>query len=216
VVRCPLQIDKRDSPHPWSRSALVTAPGYSLHQAISRCRRGSPSANIRTRMNDRLKRLILGDPQTIAGTVYGTIIVMSVIAASAKAYEHHLWRLVALAGGSAVILWLAHVYAHALGESLSLGRRITIDEIASIARREYAVIAAAIIPLVALALGATGLLGQRTAVQLALWLGVAVLAAQGGRYARLECLRPGATVATISLNLAIGLALVALEVLIAH
>ena len=167
-------------------------------------------------MNDRLKRVILGDPQTVAGTVYGTIIVMSVIAAAAKAYEHHLWRLVALAGGSAVVLWLAHVYSHALGESLSLGRRITIDEIASIARREYAVIAAAIIPLLALALGATGLTGQRTAVQLALWLGVAALAAQGVRYARLEQLRPAATVVTISLNLAIGLALVALEVLIAH
>jgi hypothetical protein len=167
-------------------------------------------------MNERLKRLILGDPQTIAGTVYGTIVVMSVIAAGAKAYEHQLWRLVALAGGTAVVLWLAHVYSHALGESLVLGRRITADEIASIALREYAIIAAAIIPLVAVALGATGLLGHRAAVQLALWLGVAVLAAQGIRYARLENLGPGATVVTIGLNLAIGLALVALEVLIAH
>jgi hypothetical protein len=167
-------------------------------------------------MNERLKRLILGDPQTIAGTVYGTIVVMSVIAAGAKAYEHQLWRLVGLAGGTAVVLWLAHVYSHALGESLVLGRRITADEIASIALREYAVIAAAIIPLFAVALGATGVLEQRAAVQLALWLGVAVLAAQGIRYARLENLGPSATVVTIGLNLAIGLALVALEVLIAH
>ena len=148
--------------------------------------------------------------------MYGTIIVMSVIAAGAHAYEHQLWRLVVLAGGSAVVLWLAHVYSHALGESLSLGRRITLDEVTSIARREFAVIAAAIIPLVAVALGATGIVEHRTAVQLALWLGVAVLAAQGIRYARLEHLRPGATLVTIGLNLAIGLALVALEVLIAH
>ena len=167
-------------------------------------------------MNKRLKHLVVGDRQTIAGTVYGTIIVMSVIAAGAHAYEHQLWRLVVLAGGSAVVLWLAHVYSHALGESLSLGRRITLDEVTSIARREFAVIAAAIIPLVAVALGATGIVEHRTAVQLALWLGVAVLAAQGIRYARLEHLRPGATLVTIGLNLAIGLALVALEVLIAH
>ena len=99
-------------------------------------------------MNKRLKHLAVGDRQTIAGTVYGTIVVMSVIAAGAHAYEHHLWRLVAIAGGSAVVLWLAHVYSHALGESLSLGRRITVAEVASIARREFAVIAAAIIPLV--------------------------------------------------------------------
>jgi len=167
-------------------------------------------------MNQPLKRLILGDPQTIAGTVYGTIIVMSVIAAGAHAYQHHLWRLVVLAGGSVVVLWLAHVYSQALGESLSLGRRITVDEVASIARREFAVIAAAIIPLVAVALGATGIVEHRTAVQLALWLGVAVLTAQGIRYARLEHLHPGATFVTIILNLAIGLTLVALEVLIAH
>jgi hypothetical protein len=167
-------------------------------------------------MNGRLRRLVLGDPESIAGTVYGTIIVMSIIAAGAHAYEHQLWRLVVVAGGSAIVLWLAHVYSHALGESLSLGRRITVGEIASIARRESAVIAAAIVPVVAVALGATDLLAHRTAVQLALWLGVAVLAAQGTRYARLERLSPTATIVTIGLNLAIGLALVALEVLVAH
>ena len=64
--------------------------------------------------------------------------------------------------------------------------------------------------------GATDLLAHRAAVQLTLWLGVAVLAAQGIRYARLERLSPSSTIVTIGLNLAIGLALVALEVLIAH
>ena len=111
-------------------------------------------------MNERLRRLILGDRQTIAGTVYGTIIVMSVLAAGAHAYEHHLWRLVVLAGGSAVVLWLAHVYSHGLGESLGLGRRVTFEELVSIARREYSVIAAAILPLAAVALGAVGLLAH--------------------------------------------------------
>lgn len=167
-------------------------------------------------MNTRLKRLILGDRQTIAGTVYGTIIVMSVIAAAAKPYEHQLWRLVVLAGGSSVVLWLAHVYAHGLGESLSLGRRITADELSSIAHRESSIIAAAILPLAVIGLGAVGLLAQRTSVQLALWLGVVVLGAQGVRYARLEHLGRRAACVTVGLNLAIGLGLVALETLIAH
>ena len=167
-------------------------------------------------MSERLKRLILGDQQTIAGIVYGTIIVMSVIAAGANAYEHDLWRLVALAGGSSVVLWLAHVYAHGLGESLTLGRRLTVEELGSVARREYSVIAAAILPLVAIGLGAAGVLPHRASIQLALWLGVAVLAAQGVRYSRLENLSLGAAWVTVGLNLAIGLGLVALEVLIAH
>jgi hypothetical protein len=167
-------------------------------------------------MNQRLRRLILGDRQTIAGTVYGTIVVMSVIAAGAKAYEHELWRLVVLAGGSSVVLWLAHVYAHGLGESLIIERRLTVDEVASIARREYAVIVAAILPLAAVGLGAAGVLAERSAVQLALWLGVVVLTAQGIRYARLEHMSPRAAYAAVGLNLAIGLGLVALEVLVAH
>jgi hypothetical protein len=166
-------------------------------------------------MNGQLRRFILGNPETIAGTVYRTIIVMSVIAAGAHTYEHQLWRLVVLAGGTAAVLWLAHVYSHALGESLTLGRRITVDEIASIGRREFSVIAAAIIPLVAVALGAAGILEHRT--------GLAGAVARGGRargsghpVRTLGAMSPTATIITTGLNLAIGLALVALEVLIAH
>lgn len=167
-------------------------------------------------MNEQLKRLILGDRQRISGTVYGTIIVMSVLAAGAKPFEHQLWRLVAIAAVSVVVLWLAHVYSHGLAESLQLGRRITLAELSSIARHEYSIVTAAIPPLAAVGLGAAEVLAERTAVKLALWLGVVALTAQGIRYARLERLSRTATFITVSLNLAIGLGLVALEVLIAH
>lgn len=166
--------------------------------------------------NHWLQRFLLGDRERIAGTVYGTIIVMSVLAAAAKAYEHHLWRLAVLAGVSVMVLWLAHVYAHGLGESLKLGRRLTVAELSSIARREYSIVLAGILPLTAVLLGAAGVLAGRTAVLLALWLGVAALTAQGFRYAQLEHLSPGATVVTVGINLGIGLGLVALEVVIAH
>ena len=167
-------------------------------------------------MNERLKRFILGDRQRIAGTVYGTIIVMSVLAAGAKSYEHQLWRLVVVAAVSVVVLWLAHVYAHGLGESLKVGRRVTSGELVSIARRESSVVAAAILPLVAVGLGAAGLLQARTAVRLALWLGAVALTAQGIRYSQLERLSRAGTFFTIGLNIAIGLGLVGLEVLVAH
>jgi hypothetical protein len=45
---------------------------------------------------------------------------------------------------------------------------------------------------------------------------VVALTAQGIRYAQLENLSRSTTFLTVSLNLAIGLALVALEVVIAH
>jgi hypothetical protein len=167
-------------------------------------------------MNQQLKRFILGDRQRISGSVYGTIIVMSILSAGAESYEHRLWRLVVIAAASVVVLWLAHVYAHGLEESLKLGRRATVAELSSIARREYSVVVAAIPLLAAVALGAAGVLKERTAVQLALWLGVAALTSQGIRYAQLERLGRSATFITVSLNLAIGLGLVALEVLVAH
>ena len=164
----------------------------------------------------RLKRLMFGDRRTVSGTVYGTIIVMAVLAAGGRPYVHHLWRLLTLAGVSAVVLWLAHVYAHGLGQSLGEGRRLSAAELASIARREASVVLASIPPLIAIALGALGVLEGRTAVWVALGIGVITLAAQGVRYSRIEKLSPAATAITIGLNLAVGLGLVALEVLIAH
>ena len=163
-----------------------------------------------------LKRFLLGDRQTIAGTVYGTIIVMSVIAAAAKAYRHDLWRLLVLTAVSALVLWLAHVYAHALGESLRLDRRLTFRELSSVARREYAVVLAAVGPVAAVALGAINLVSEPTAVALALGLGVITLTAQGARYAGVERLSPTGTLVTVTVNLLIGLAIVAMEVFIAH
>jgi hypothetical protein len=163
-----------------------------------------------------LKRFAFGDRRTIAGTVYGTIIVMSVLAVGAKPYEHELWQLLVIAGVTSVVLWLAHVYSHGLGESVNIGRRLTITELSSIARRERSIVAAAILPLSAVALGVAGVLSPGTAVRLGLWIGVVSLAAQGVRYARVERLSRTATIVTVALNLAIGLGLVALEIWISH
>ena len=163
-----------------------------------------------------IKRFILGSRETVAGTVYGTIVVLAVLAAGADKYKHHLWQLDAIAATSAVVLWLAHVYSHALGESLRAERRLDAREFAGIARREYAVVLAAVPPVVALGLGAAGLLSASTAIWVAFGVGVVTLGAQGVRYARLEELSLPASIVSVTLNLALGLALVAAEVLVSH
>ena len=163
-----------------------------------------------------LRRYLLGDRNTIAGTVYGTIVVLSVLAAGAKTYEHQLWQLATIAAVSALVLWVAHVYSHALGESLTLGRRVTWSEVAAIARREYSIVLAAVLPVAAVVLGAAGVLNGRTAVRWAFGVGIVTLTVQGVRYARLENLSRPAAMATVSVNLAIGLTLVALEAFVAH
>jgi len=163
-----------------------------------------------------IKRFLLGNRETIAGTVYGTIVVLAVLAAGAHTYRDHLWRLDAVAATSAVVLWLAHVYSHALGESLKEERRLDAREFAAIARREYAVVLAAVLPVVILAVGAAGVLSADAAIWAAFGAGVVTLGAQGVRYARLEKLSLPASIVSVTLNLALGLALVAAEVVVSH
>jgi hypothetical protein len=167
-------------------------------------------------LHGKLARFVVGERSTIAGTVYGTIIVLSVLSVGATSFEHRLWQLDALVAVSAIVLWIAHVYSHGLGESLSRGRRLTLAELREIARREYAIVLAAILPVAAITLGAIGLVDDHAAVRAALGLGVITLAAQGVRYARLERLSRVGTFVTVSVNLALGLTIVAMEVFVAH
>ena len=161
-------------------------------------------------------RLVFGSRATIAGTVYGTIVVLAVLAAGGKAYEHDLWRLVAIAVTTVLVLWLAHVYAHGLGESLRAGRRLDAAELGAIARRELAIPLAAVAPTAVLLLGVVGLLAAPTAFWLAFGLGVATLGVQGLRYARVDRLGAKGTAAAVALNVALGLVLVVLELLVSH
>jgi hypothetical protein len=163
-----------------------------------------------------LRELLTGTPETISGTVYGTIIVMATLVAGAPAFKHDLWHLFALVVVTTMVFWAAHIYAHGLGESLQLGRRITRSELAHIAHRERAMGLAVVLPALALALGAFGLIRGSFSIWLALALGVAALAVQGLRYARLERLSAGGTMIVVGLNLALGLSLVLLKVIVVH
>ena len=167
-------------------------------------------------MRGPIARLILGSPQTIAGTTYGTIVVMAALTAGASGYEHEPWRLAVLVVVTGLIFWIAHVYAHGLGESIALGRRLDLGELEAIARRELSIPLAMVLPTIALVLGAVGIVRDATAVWLALAAGAATLALQGVRYARIERLGGLGTAVAVAVNLALGLAIVALKVAISH
>ena len=163
-----------------------------------------------------LVRFVFGSRATIAGTVYGTIVVLAVLSAGGKTYRHNLWGLIAIVDVTVLVLWLAHVYAHGLGESLQVGRRLQRGELRAVARRELAIPLAAVVPTAALVLGAVGLLDARTAEWLAFWLGVATLAVQGVRYARVERLSRSGALIAVAVNVTLGLVLVLLEVIVSH
>ena len=167
-------------------------------------------------MGDFLRGMILGTGERIAGIVYGTIIVMSVIAAGSAGTNSDTAQIAALAFTTSVVLWLAHVYSHALELSVESGRRLTSANLRALARREASIIRAAVLPSAALLLGAFGLLADRTAVWLALGLGTAVLGGQAFVYARLEGFGRLGTGASVAVNLGLGLTVVALEASLAH
>lgn len=164
----------------------------------------------------RAKHLLLGSAGRIAGTVYGTIISMATVAAGSSGEDTDTGRLAVIVGVTVLVLWVAHVYSHTLAESLERGRRLDRAELGDVARRELAIPAAAVVPIAALVLGALGVLAEQTAVRLALGIGAATLAVQGARYATAERLGWAATFGVIALNVLLGLAIVSLEVLLAH
>jgi hypothetical protein len=127
-----------------------------------------------------------------------------------------LWQLSAIVATSVLVIWIAHVYAHGLGESIELGRRLDAGELAAIARRELAIPLAAVAPIAALALGALGFVRDTRAVWLALAIALATLMLQGARYAGVERLSRTGTLVSIGVNTLLGLVIVALKAGLSH
>jgi hypothetical protein len=162
-----------------------------------------------------LGQVVFGVGGAVASTVYGTIVVMATLTA-AYATEKHPWKLAGIVASTVVVFWIAHLYAHGLSESITLSRRLTLDELAHIARREAGLLFAAAAPIAALVVGATRLVGETTAVWLALAIGLVTLAVEGFRYARLERYGRAGTLVAIAANLSLGVLVVALKVGLAH
>jgi hypothetical protein len=162
-----------------------------------------------------LARIVLGTSESIAGSVYGTIVVMSAIALGAEGTRDP-WRLASIVAASVVVLWFAHVYSHGLGEAIARGHQLDRAEFLAVARREFAIPMAAVAPISALFLGGVGLVQERTAVWIALGIGFATLVAVALRYAALERLDMRGTLRGVALNVVVGLVIIALEVAVAH
>ena len=161
-----------------------------------------------------LSRRRLGE--RLGGFVYGTILVLSVIVAGAKAFPHSPGRLALLVAVTAGVFWLAHVYADALGWSVVHETHLSVAELWERARHEASLLEACVPSVVALLLGALGVLSETTAVWLALGLGLGVLFLIGIVFARVEKLGALGTTVAVLANLALGGSLILLKVLVAH
>ena len=151
----------------------------------------------------------------VGGFIYGTILVLSVLAAAAQAYPHEAGHIAALVAVTSFVFWLAHVYAHGLSYSAAQHAHLSLAELRRIAGREGSIVGAALLPVAALSLGAFGLVSTRAAVWAAFGVGLAALVLEV-IFARVERMGALGTLAIVTANLALGVALVGLKLLVNH
>ena len=110
-----------------------------------------------------LRRLLFDQGDNLAGGIYGTILVTSIVAAADS--SDAIWQSLGIVEVTVLVFWLAHVYANALAWSLSSNQPFSPRELLPIARKEWPLLQAAVIPTVALVAVEKADLAFNTAVQ---------------------------------------------------
>jgi hypothetical protein len=150
----------------------------------------------------------------LAGGIYGTILVTSVVAAADASQA--IWRSLGIVEVTVLVFWLAHVYAHALAWRLDSDQPFSGRGLRQIALAEWPLLQAAIVPSIALLAGGLGLIASQTAYWIAIGYGVAALVWWGILFARKEELSGRATAVVVFVNASFGLCIVLLKEFVGH
>ena len=162
----------------------------------------------------RLRHWLFDRGDNLAGGIYGTILVTSIVAAADA--SHTIWRSLGIVEVTMIVFWLAHVYAGALAWSIDSNETFSRGEVRRVAGREWPLLQAAIVPSVVLLAGGIGLIGTHLAYWLAIGYGVAALIWWGLLFARKEGLGRGMTIAVVLVNASFGLVIVVLKEFVSH
>lgn len=189
---------------------MFGGPGVARLVATMAAARSDQTRLVRTATH------LVGVDDRIASTVFGTITAMATVAAYGKAFPDSPWTVEELVLSTAVVLWIAHVYTHALSESISGRHTLRAAGVRRLAGRELGILLAVVPPSVALLLGALDVIDETTSIWLALSLGLAILALEAVRYARLERLGGTGTLIAIAVNVGLGLLVVLLKAEVLH
>lgn len=154
-----------------------------------------------------------GDRTDYAGAVYGSMLAASVIAAAGVHASHPRLALILLLMVTGIVFWIAHVYAHVAGQR-EVGRRVTWSQVCVVGRHEWPLVEAAALP--ALAVLVSPWLGTGKSA----WFALGVAVAQQVAWATLGARRAGASsgqaAAEGTVNLLLGLVIVAAKVAVGH
>ena len=145
--------------------------------------------------------------------VYGVIVIGALLAAESGRHESYAETL-GSAALAAALYWLAHAYASVLGRRLTHNERLSAGVLARALAHDWSLIRGAAIPLIALVLAWVSGAQQETAVTAALWSAIASLVI----FELIAGIRSRATsgelVLEVSVGLAMGLAILALKIIL--
>lgn len=110
------------------------------------------------------------------GSVYGLILVGSLMAAESYKHETHLDVLLSVLL-TLVIYWLAHAYSLALGLRIESSRSLSLHSLREGLLSSASVLEGALIPLLALLVAWAAGASSQLAIDLALWSSIATLVA---------------------------------------
>ena len=151
----------------------------------------------------------------LAGAIYGTLLVMSVITVKSVAAEPDAVAVLIAAVVTSFVFWVAHVYADALAAHVQLGvRRLQWSRLQVIAREEWPMVQSVFPPGAFLVLGIVGVVRDDTAVLMALGAGIVALGIWGSASARRSGASPVGVAAAAGINVAFGLVVVGLKLLV--
>ncbi|MEU2390405.1 hypothetical protein [Streptomyces sp. NPDC007369] len=150
-----------------------------------------------------------------AGAVYGSLLAASVVAAAGSVGAFPRLQLITLLLVTGVVFWAAHVYAHIAGERV-IGKPLDHREMRRVARHEWSIVEAAVLPAVAVAVSPLLGLGHAGTA----WLALSVAVAQQVTWAALGAIRAGASRRMAAgegvANLLLGLVIVATKAALGH
>jgi hypothetical protein len=148
-----------------------------------------------------------------AEVIYGTLVLMSVLAALSEEITDPVKVMVSVAG-TAVALFLTRWYAEVLAETVTFGRGPSGRDRRAIVGDASLLLVVAVVPVVMLLLSVVRALSLEWAVDVSLLIGTGSLGAWGFVKARRAGAGPLRTVGTTAATLGIGLLLVTLKALV--
>ena len=117
-----------------------------------------------------------------AGAIYGIIAYLAILVLLEEDHTDPM-DAIAILVGSAIVYWLAHVYAHLLPRMAAVGR-LRSGRFWETAADQIGILLVVLVPVVPLLLGMVGVLSDPTAVRTAIAAGIASLGVFAIREAR--------------------------------